>query len=134
MTAVIIRRTTGMEEAAVITSALQAGGYSPSISNFHHAVNNWLLVPALGGVHIYLPAQEYESAKAYLRELHASAAKTLEAEFGPADMKPLKSRRIRGMLTLILLSTHIAVLYLIFRGALSLKQRLLPSQKKGLPQ
>jgi hypothetical protein len=58
----------GREEAEVVAAALRADGIDAFIGNSNHAYVEWLLVPALNGLQIFVPRPRLAEAKDRLRE------------------------------------------------------------------
>lgn len=93
--AAILRNYSSVEEALVVYAALQDAGFDAAIDNFNHAVLEWYIVPALGGVQVRLPAAQLEPAKAHLSDMvHTAEARLAEAT-GDAG-KPAKRRYWRA--------------------------------------
>ncbi|WP_290496224.1 hypothetical protein [Hyphomonas sp. UBA4494] len=80
----VLRNYRRVEEALIVCAALQYAEFDASIDNYNHATVNWLLVPALGGIPVRLPASQLEDAKAYLREMVETAEDRLVEATGEA--------------------------------------------------
>lgn len=69
-----------VEEALVVCSALNDAGFDASIDNLNHAVTDWALVTALGGIRVRLPSTQLDEARAALVDMRSSAAQAAEPE------------------------------------------------------
>lgn len=98
----VFRRCATLEEALVVDSLLQSGGFQSSTPVRYHGANDWFLVPALNGVPVFVPEPELMSAGEYLVTARKHATTSLEAEFGLIDTTPFENRWGRG-LTMIFL-------------------------------
>ena len=92
---VVIRRCATIEEAFVVDSLLQDGGFLSSTPVRYHAQNEWWSVHAFNGIPVFIPAAQVLDAAEYLIEMRKTAKERLEAEFGEIDPTPWKRRPIR---------------------------------------
>ncbi len=92
-------------QAHVAAGRLQAEGLDAVIADANHAAADWLVMQALGGVKIRIPAEQYDAARAVLARVEAgdfalqpadtdgAAPKADDAAFapeGPVAPAPLK--------------------------------------------
>ncbi len=92
---IVLRRCATIEEAFVVDSLLQDGGFLSSTPVRYHAQNDWFSVHAFNGVPVFIPEIEALGAAEYLIEMRATAKERLEDEFGEIDPAPWKRRPIR---------------------------------------
>ena len=90
-----LRRCANVEEAIVVAGLLKSEGFHPTISNFHHAMMDWWIVQALGGVEIKVLDSEWDAAKSCIISMVESAPERLEATFGRMEAQPLRRPRLR---------------------------------------
>lgn len=102
---IIIRLCATLVEANICCGLLKANGFDASIDNAHHAAQDWMVVPALGGVAIRLPASQQQPAMDCIVEIATAADSILTEEFGPYD-PPVKRRRV-AIWTMILIQIGI---------------------------
>jgi hypothetical protein len=81
---VVLHNYSRVEEALVVCSALQDAGFDATIDNLNHAILEWYLVPALGGIQVRLPATQLEPARAHLNEMVQTAEQRLTDVTGQA--------------------------------------------------
>jgi hypothetical protein len=79
----------------VVFSRLQAGGFSPFISDYHYGFIAIAHVLALGGFRIYLPEEEITDAKVWMKDIEPL----------PADI-PIKDRPVRDTVFATVLTTN----------------------------
>jgi len=108
---VIFRRCATIEEALIVSSLLQDGGFYHSLGEYYVSNVQWDALAAFGGVSIWMPESELLPAGQYLLDMRKSAADRLEVEFGAFDTAPLKLRWGRAWSMLIIYS---GLSYLIF--------------------
>jgi hypothetical protein len=99
--AVIIRRCASAEEAAIVCALLNDAGIPASLENWHHAMIDWGVIPALSGVGVRVPAAELEAARAAIIEYATSAEARLREEFPDFIAHPLFADRHRLLLVLV---------------------------------
>lgn len=59
----VIRSCATLNEAYIVCELLNSRGIRASIDNANHAAVNWFIVAALGGVHVRVPASQFQEAK-----------------------------------------------------------------------
>jgi hypothetical protein len=99
--AAILQNYGRIEEALVVCAALQDAGFDAAIDNFNHATVNWLMVPALGGIPVRLPASQLLDARAYLDELVSSVEDRL-GEAAGASPEPILRKYWRARIVAFL--------------------------------
>ena len=92
---VVLRRCVTIEDAFIVDSLLQDGGFLSSTPVRYHAQNEWWSVHAFNGIPVFIPEVELVEAAEYLIEMRASAKERLEEKFGEIDPTPWKRRPIR---------------------------------------
>ena len=92
---VVLRRCATIEDAFIVDSLLQDGGFLSSTPVRYHAQNEWWSVHAFNGIPVFIPEVELVEAAEYLIEMRASAKERLEEKFGEIDPTPWKRRPIR---------------------------------------
>jgi len=113
---VVLRRCATLEEALVVDSLLQDGGFLSSTPMRYHAQNDWGTVPAFNGTPVFIPEAELHEAGAYLIEMRATAKERLEGALGEVDHSkfPLRWGRALTMLILYFGGGAVIVFPLIF--------------------
>ena len=71
-----------IEEALVVASLLTDGGFDVSVDNYGHATIDPMMIPALGGIRLSLPAAQFHEARSYVADMIHSSQGRLELEFG----------------------------------------------------
>ena len=99
---VVLRRCATIEEALIIDSLLQDGGFLSSTPVRYHAQNEWWSVQAFNGIPVFIPDVELVEAAEYLIEMRATAKERLEEQFGEIDNSKLPLRWRRGATMLFL--------------------------------
>lgn len=94
---VILRRCATIEEALVIDSLLKDGGFYSHIGERHISHMQWDIIPALGGVTVWVRAERLLEAGEYIIDMRASAHERLESALGEYDTAPLKLRWGRAL-------------------------------------
>lgn len=89
---VVLRRCATLEEALIVDSLLQDGGFISSVPVRYHGANDWFIVAAQNGVPVFVPEIEAIDAGQYILAMRATAASRLVEEFGEIDTAPLKLR------------------------------------------
>ena len=92
---IVLRRCATIEEAFIVDSLLQDGGFLSSTPMRYHAQNEWWSVHAFNGIPVFIPSVELVDAAEYLIEMRATAEERLEEQFGEIDPTPWKRRPIR---------------------------------------
>lgn len=91
--AVVIRWCASTEEAVVIRSALASQGFQVELGNIHHAMMDWFMIPALGGVDVRVAEQDSLAADQALTDLALDADETLKDAFPDLTFEPLHRKR-----------------------------------------
>jgi hypothetical protein len=110
----VLRNYGQVEEALIVCAALQSAGFDASIDNYNHATVNWLLVPALGGIPVRLPASQLEDAKAYPGEMVESAEDRLVEATGEGP-DPVQRNYWRAWAVAVLLAFDWLLLFVLWR-------------------
>ena len=79
---VTIRRCATLPEALINVSFLQSRGIEASLDNYHHAAVNWLIVPALNGIGVSVPASDVEAAKQAIVDAMSADTQEFETLYG----------------------------------------------------
>lgn len=116
--AVVIRRCASAEEAAIVCALLNDAGIPASLENWHHAMIDWGVLQALGGVGVRVPADMLDAAREAIIGYAESADERLQGEFPDLETGPLKPKRFRqfvliGYYSNLLLAPLIIALMLI---------------------
>lgn len=93
--AVVIRRCASAEEAAIISALLNDAGIAASLENWHHAMMDWGVLQALGGVGVRVPADRLREAQAAIIDYAESADERLRVDFPDLETTPSKPKRFR---------------------------------------
>lgn len=101
---VVIRRCASAEEAAIVCALLSDAGITASLENWHHAMINWGIIPAMGGVGVLVPSSQADQARIAIIEYAQSAEERLRAEFSDLDNAPLAPDRVRQFVLIICFS------------------------------
>lgn len=99
--AVIIRRCATAEEAVIVCALLENAGIPTSIDSWHHAMIDWGVVQALGGVAVRVPASLFNVARQTIIDYADSAEDRLSSEFPLLDPYPLPQNRLRYYILMI---------------------------------
>ena len=95
-----------IEEALAIRGVLEANGIQVNLPNAEHAQVDWMMVPALGGLAIQVPDDQYETAKQLLIDVRSETIQAGEIEEDDADyledQATSRRNRARTMLYLFL--------------------------------
>ncbi|HIG21481.1 MAG TPA: hypothetical protein EYG02_05010 [Henriciella marina] len=89
---VTIRRCASLPEALITVSFLQSRGVEASLDNYHHAAVNWLIVPALNGIGVSVPARDIEVAKQEIVDAISADKNDFELEYGAYETPPPVSK------------------------------------------
>ena len=101
---VVVRRCASAEEAAIVCALLTDAGIPASLENWHHAMINWGIVPAMGGVGVLVPSSQADQARIAIIAYAQSAEARLRAEFSELDAAPLAPDRVRQFVLIICFS------------------------------
>lgn len=85
-----------IEEALVVQSLLRANDIPASLDNYHHASNDWYIVPTLGGVRVIFPDRTAANAISLIKSYQDETAPALEAVFGTSKTDDTESRYVRA--------------------------------------
>lgn len=94
-----IARFADVYEAEIVASRLRAEGYDPVLGGAEHAKVNVLVLQALGGVNLSVPAHQADAARALLEALRGGAERIEDAD--PVSSKPAQKAGIVAILTVI---------------------------------
>lgn len=89
---VTIRRCATLPEALITASFLKSRGVEASLDNYHHAAVNWLIVPALNGIGVSVPARDIEAAKQEIIDAISADKNDFELEYGAYETPPPVSK------------------------------------------
>jgi len=97
-----IARFSNLAQAEVARSVLETAEIPARIRDTQIASLHWLLVPALGGVRLEVPADRAEEARRLLDEAPATEGETMAAS-EPGEFAPFERRkRILGTIALVI--------------------------------
>lgn len=89
---VVLARCATLEEALVVNSLLQDGGFYSHVGEYHISHMQWDVIAAFGGVTVWVRRTELQEAKAYVLDMRRTADERLKAELQDYDDGPLKLR------------------------------------------
>ena len=126
--AVVLERYSSIEEALVVQNFLNAHGIESQIDCAYHAQNDWLIVPALGGIRLLIKPQDKPGALNEIERGKSEAKRNLEHRWGKLEPMP-RPRRLLRKWSFPLLYPAPILLYLALAGLLTVlenrrKQRL----------
>ncbi len=93
----VVRRCASAEEAAVICALLNDAGIAASLENWHHAMIDWGVLQALGGVGVLVPANQLPEARDVIIAYAESADERLRGDFPDLETAPLNPKRFRQL-------------------------------------
>lgn len=103
---VVLRRCATLEEALVVKSLMDHGGFYCGLGEYYVATVQWDALAAFNGVSVWVPESQLFEAGQYLLDMRASAHERLSEEFGEIDTAPLKMRWGRAWTMLIIYSGY----------------------------
>lgn len=123
---VILRACATVSEARICCGLLQTHNIHASVDNAEHVVQNWWVVPAVGGVHVRVPRSQLDAAHTVLNEHVQHAGALLRQHASPGD--PItKTRRWKALSMLLLwLSLWLGIAHLLFYGFFTWLDGLVP--------
>lgn len=127
----VLRNYGQVEEALIVYAALQAAGFDVSIDNYNHASLDWLIVPALGGIPVRLPASQLEDARAYLQDMVDTAEIRL-AEATGEQLVPVRKKYWRARAVAAVMITDWLLLFILWRFLRAIYLKLRPATSHQL--